>query len=110
MSTLQTSPQHVGYKTARQMMARNREYFSIDQPTIRRRDVQRLQEREQVTASLEKFIDGVIEPLIKRPRKVIMHRAGGFILARYEGRQTFVFGVDEKEAMKRLKAWEGSAA
>ena len=42
------------------------------------------------------------------PRKVIVQRAGGLVKARYEGRKSFVFGVNEKHATKRLKTWDGA--
>jgi hypothetical protein len=68
----------------------------------RPRDVRRSQEREQVTLSLEKFIDGLIEPLVK-PRKIVISKAGDFYKARYEGRATSVFVYELKNAKKNLK-------
>jgi|SRR5580658_687835 hypothetical protein len=75
-------------------------------PTIRPRDVRRAQEREreceQVTASLENFIDGVLAPLTK-VRKISISKAGDYYKARYEGRATSVFVYEPKNAKKNLR-------
>lgn len=86
MSTIAEGLQDVGYKptkprTARQNMAFNRNIFAV--------------------------IEEVLEPLIKKPRKVQCQRAGGYVLARYEGGRTFVFGTTQEEAASRLQTWAG---
>jgi hypothetical protein len=42
-----------------------------------------------------------------KPRKVLFQRAGGLVLARYEGERTYVFGRTNREAASRLKTWAG---
>ena len=111
MSTLQTALQQGGFKTtARQMMRHNREFFGIDQPPIRPRDVRRMQERDAVTASMGKIVDDVLSPLTRRSRKVVISKAGAHLKVRYEGRPTWVL-IDaqqtQSEGAKKLRMFDG---
>lgn len=73
-------------------------------PTIRPRDLRRLQERQAVTESLEKALDGVFAPLIKE-RKVRLQYAGDFYRARFDGMRNNYFGRTAEEATERLNLW-----
>jgi hypothetical protein len=88
MSIIAEALQDVGYKptkprTARQNMAFNREHIILA------------------------VIEDVLEPLIKKPRKIQYQRAGDCVLARYEGERAFVFGTTQEEAANRLQTWAG---
>jgi hypothetical protein len=76
---------------------------------VKQRDLRRTQEREQITTSLERFVDGVLAPIMKL-RTVTLTKAGNFTKARYEGRSSFVFGFDERDARSRLKAWDNKGS
>ncbi len=111
MSTMKTALQQVGFKTnARQMMRHNREFLGIDQTPIRPRDVRRMQERDAVTASMEKIADDVLTLLTRRTRKVVISKAGTHLRVRYEGRQTSVL-IDARqtqaEGANKLRVFDG---
>jgi hypothetical protein len=88
MSTIQQALQDVGY-----------------QPTIRPRDIRRAQEREDITQALQKFLDGVMAPLIK-VRRIQIRQAGSHYKVRYEGQNDCCFVSDPKHAAKRLSVFE----
>ena len=54
---------------------------------------------------LKTIVDRVFEHTIK-PRKMQVQRAGCTYKARYEGRETFVFGKSTTEAVSRLQYWD----
>ncbi len=49
--------------------------------------------------------DKVLAPITKKPLKVVISKAGGFVKARWGGRRSFVLGETPEQAIKRLKNW-----
>ena len=86
MSTIQQAFEQVGFKH------------------VRLRTLRRAAQRAELI-DLSTFVEDVLAPIVKR-RKVLVTKAGGFTKARYEGRASFVFGVDERDARSRLKTWD----
>lgn len=89
MGVMQAALESVGYK-----------------PTIRPRDLQRRQERQDITELLEKALDGVFEPLIKQ-RKVLVKYQGGIYKARFDGMPNVTFANTPAGAESALKYWGG---
>lgn len=89
MSVMQEALQSVGY-----------------QPRMRPHDMRRMQERQAVTALLEKAIDEVLAP-ITRPVRVQVQKAGGFVKVRYAGQKICCFGRTPEQAIINLKVLQG---
>ena len=96
-------------QTARQMNARNREYLDTNSPIAQQLSSVGFKPTQTITPTIENVIDGLLEP-VTRPRKVVITKAGGFVMAGYHGRKTFVISYDAADARKRLKTWDGGAA
>ena len=69
------------------------------------RTSRRAEEHARVTASFERWIDGVVAPLIKKP-KVLIQRAGDIYKARYQGRKDAAFGETPSKAASNLRLWD----
>lgn len=41
--------------------------------------------------------------VLAAPRKIVVHRAGGFYKARFDGDRTACFGINPSEAIRNLK-------
>jgi hypothetical protein len=106
MQAILDVPKHVRLRTLRR--AAEREGCEVVEVKQRPRDIRRNEEqraeRDEVTTILAN-LDGDT-PITKRV--VTLSDSGGFTLARYEGRTSYVFGRDEHEACKRLKCWDKS--
>lgn len=78
------------------------------QPTPPNREARRKFEQQQMTDALSTVIDEVVAPITKQ-RKITFTRAGAFVCARYEGRNTAVFVEYPEQAAKKLKFFDGGA-
>jgi len=103
MQTAIDKPVHVRMRTLRRAAERDGCTVAEVRPRDIRRKAEHQQERNATTALFTNLDEGT--PI---KRVVTLSESGGFTLARYEGRTSYVFGRDEKDARSRLKAWDRS--
>ena len=79
--------------------------------TPRARTIRRAAERQATTTqvlapiTIEAVADGVIEPLIRKPRKVVITKSGGWYRARFQGGAFSTFGYSRQHAERALRFW-----